>query len=353
MKKLLLLLIILSSIPFAQAQLGIKFSEMEHNFGMVDQSKGVVSTRFVYKNTGRQPLRIISVRPFCGCTSSEFTKDTLMPGESGYISAEFDPLKSLKGGFKKTIEVQFNLGTYKLYVAGTVYNSVQDEIKAQTKLIFSKTFTKLGTLNYGDVVLDTITIKNPTDYEQVIRTMTTSTGNIELSYSKMKLPPGESAQVYVKLTINDIRMLGASNSGFTLLTSDHYNPMMAISYDHYVNQKFPKLTKKYLKTAPKFSIDKKEVDYDYVKPGSLHKTSFKITNKGKSTLKILKHESACSCLTYEIEKTEIEPGETISINSTFDTVLRNKGENTKYITLITNDPLQQDIKLKHFYILIP
>ena len=71
------------------------------------------------------------------------------------------------------------------------------------------------------------------------------------------------------------------------------------------------------------------------------------------TLKIRKHSSACSCLTYELKKSTIAPGETVKLTSQFDTVLRNKGENTKYITLITNDPLHQEILLKHFYILIP
>ena len=117
--------------------------------------------------------------------------------------------------------------------------------------------------------------------------------------------------------------------------------------------RFKKPSKKYLKSAPKFNIDKNGIDYDYVKPGSLHKTTFTITNSGKDTLKILKHSSACSCLSYKLDKTSIAPGETATINSTFDTVLRKKGENIKYITLITNDPLNQEIQLKHFYILIP
>ena len=352
MKKLLILIIALSSFTLSHAQLGVQFNEMDHNFGRVDQSKGKVKTKFYFKNTGNVPMRIISVRPFCGCTSSEFTKDTVQIGQSGFISAEFDPMKSMMGNFNKTIEVQFNTGIYKLTISGFVFNSMKSN-NISKSIIFSKTMTNLGTVYFGDILKDTIVINNVTEYEQDIKHMTSSTENIELEFSNKKMPPGTSAKVYVTIRMNDQRMLGESQSGFTLLTSDHRNPMMAISYNHTLLQKFPKLTKKYLKSVPKFKIDKTNVDYDYVKPGTLHKTTFTITNDGKDTLKILKHTSACSCLSYELENTSIAPGESIKLHSTFDTVLRNKGENTKYITLITNDPLNQEIKLKHFYILIP
>jgi len=352
MKKLLILLITFCIIPLSQAQLGIQFNEMTHNFGRVDQSKGTVTTKFLFKNTSNIPLRIISVRPYCGCTSSEFSHDTIFIGQSGFISAEFDPMKSMMGNFNKTIDVQFNVGTYKLSIAGSVYNSLQKAMVANS-VVFSKVFSKLGTVYMNDVIKDTITITNPTEYEQSLKHMTSSTGNIQLEFSHKKLSPGTSATIYVTITMDDERMLGMGQSGFTLLTSDHRNPMMAITYEHNILQKFPKLTKKYLKNAPKFTVDKKEVDYDFVKAGSLHKTTFSIKNTGKDTLKIRKHSSACSCLSYELEKTTIAPGETVKLNSTFDTVLRNKGENTKYITLITNDPLHQEVLLKHFYILIP
>ncbi|HEY5894160.1 MAG TPA: DUF1573 domain-containing protein [Chthoniobacterales bacterium] len=49
-----------------------------------------VSGTFKFKNTGDSPVTITEVRPTCGCTTTELTKTTYRPGESGSIVAHFD-----------------------------------------------------------------------------------------------------------------------------------------------------------------------------------------------------------------------------------------------------------------------
>lgn len=62
---------------------------------------------FRYTNTGNTPLLIHGVHPSCGCTSVEWSKHPVAPGESGEIKAIFRP-NSL-GAFLKTIEVICNI----------------------------------------------------------------------------------------------------------------------------------------------------------------------------------------------------------------------------------------------------
>lgn len=49
-----------------------------------------VSGTFKFKNTGANPVTIQAVKPTCGCTTTELTKTTYNPGESGSIVAHFN-----------------------------------------------------------------------------------------------------------------------------------------------------------------------------------------------------------------------------------------------------------------------
>jgi hypothetical protein len=77
---------------------------------------------FHFKNTGDKPLFIASARPSCGCTVADYTKDAILPGNQGTITAQFDSNHAWGGSVRKTITVNAN-----------AKNSVQ------TKLVFTGT----------------------------------------------------------------------------------------------------------------------------------------------------------------------------------------------------------------------
>jgi hypothetical protein len=68
-------------------------------------------------------------------------------------------------------------------------------------------------------------------------------------------------------------------------------------------------------------------------------TTFKFRNKGDKVVKILGLESACSCLSAELDKAEYQPGEIGTGTATF-TVSSFKGRYEKFITVNTDDPKQ-------------
>ncbi len=70
-------------------------------------------------------------------------------------------------------------------------------------------------------------------------------------------------------------------------------------------------------------------------------TTFKFRNKGDKTVKILGMESACSCLSAELDKAEYKPGEEGSGRAQFK-VSTFVGRHEKYVTVITDDPKQPD-----------
>ena len=100
----LLLFFVLTS--FSQKP-NISFEESEHNFGDIEEKGGKVSHKFTFTNNGKNPLRILSVKPSCGCTTPDWTKDEIKPCNQGYIIAEYNP-KGRPGVFRKSLSIVTN-----------------------------------------------------------------------------------------------------------------------------------------------------------------------------------------------------------------------------------------------------
>jgi hypothetical protein len=68
----------------------------------------IVNITFLCTNTGDKPLYLYEVRPGCGCTLADYTKQPIEPGEQGKIQARFDTNKSHPGTVHKNIFVRSN-----------------------------------------------------------------------------------------------------------------------------------------------------------------------------------------------------------------------------------------------------
>ena len=108
MKQLLTLIFILFSFfnSFSQKS-EIVFETPEYNFGDIQENKGKVSHKFSFTNNGKESIRILTVKPSCGCTTPNWTKDEIKPGKKGFIIAEYNP-KGRPGVFRKSLSVITN-----------------------------------------------------------------------------------------------------------------------------------------------------------------------------------------------------------------------------------------------------
>lgn len=84
----------------------IKFEVLEYDFGKILQGEQVSHT-FKFKNIGDDPLIISSIEKTCGCTTPEFSKQPIKPGESGKIVVTYDS-KGHKGFQNKRLIVKAN-----------------------------------------------------------------------------------------------------------------------------------------------------------------------------------------------------------------------------------------------------
>lgn len=112
-------------VPVVNPNAGeFKWVEETHDFGTIPQGTPV-KNKFEFTNTGKEPIIVSNVQKTCGCTVTEWTKEPVMPGQVGYVTAEFNAAK--EGPFTKAITVQSDAKTpsVKLYFKGTVQKTEQ------------------------------------------------------------------------------------------------------------------------------------------------------------------------------------------------------------------------------------
>lgn len=90
-------------------QTSLALSENHWNFKDVKKGESV---EHIYEvtNTGDNPLIISQVKPTCGCTVPEYTKEPIMPGQKGNITLRFDS-SAFEGLQNKQVEVYANVET--------------------------------------------------------------------------------------------------------------------------------------------------------------------------------------------------------------------------------------------------
>lgn len=138
MKKLLFLMVFVAfgTISYSQQVTGEAAKEavnsdmavfawdgQSHDFGKIKQ--GVPATHeFKFTNKGKVPLVITNVQPSCGCTTPDWSKEPIPPGQQGFIKATFNAAAA--GAFNKTITVTANIepGFIQLSFKGEVSTEV-------------------------------------------------------------------------------------------------------------------------------------------------------------------------------------------------------------------------------------
>jgi len=83
----------------------IEFKTETIDYGTIE--KGADGVRiFEFTNTGNAPLILSKVKSSCGCTVPQWSKEPIMPGESGEIQVKYDTQRVMP--IRKTITVTSN-----------------------------------------------------------------------------------------------------------------------------------------------------------------------------------------------------------------------------------------------------
>jgi len=102
----------------------IVFEETNHDFGTVTEGE-LATHEFNFTNKGKEPLILTNVKASCGCTTPQWPREPILPGQKGVIKAIYNS-KGRPGAFTKSITITSNAKTPTkvVYIKGKVEKAV-------------------------------------------------------------------------------------------------------------------------------------------------------------------------------------------------------------------------------------
>lgn len=342
MTRLFYILLLTFCLQNAMAQT-LSFETEEYDFGEIKELGGAVSYRFVYTNTGKEPLILNSVHTSCGCTSPSWSKEPVLPGKNGYIDVNFDP-RERQGSFAKSITVKSNAGEKTLYITGNVLPR-PDPVSAQYPFQMFDLRLKTLTANFNKItspgsVTREIEIYNPTKANLKIETQNTDYAIVTPKPEILK--PG--AKGVLKCVFNTKFYDGFDYVQFNV-------PVFVNTYEYkltfkaQITEDFPEEVK-INPPVMSFKEPLKAINLEAFSEEDSVSYTLPFYNSGKTPLKIRTVRNACEWLKCEFDKNVLPEGGMGQIKFEFDT--RNRpGLYDRYVTIVTNSPETQYV-IVHF-----
>lgn len=320
----------------------ITFEASTHDFGAIQEENGNVAHEFKFTNTGNAPLVIQAVKPSCGCTTPDWSKEPVLPGKTGFIRAEFNP-KNRPGAFNKSLTVTTNANPAitRLYIKGNVApkpRSIADDYPT----VMGGLRVKYRSFNFGKIttekpVTKTFNVYNDSDNAISFLDEVKAPSHIKISFNPKTIEPKSVGAIEVTYDPTIKKSLGFISDQVVLKTDESADNIKDFRAVASVEEFFPPLTPDQLAQAPKLSFEEAVHDFGTINQGDEVSTNFVFTNSGKTDLNIRDTKASCGCTVSVPDKTTLKPGESSFIKVTFNSRGR-RGIQQKSVSVFSNDP---------------
>ncbi len=221
---------------FCLAQGSLTFAKEAHDFGNVEE--GTQATyEFEFTNTGKAPVVISNVSASCGCTTPFWTKDPVLPGKKGKVTASYNS-SGRPGIFNKSITVTSNAEpvTQVLTIKGNVVpkaeKPVSSEQLAQSPVIqLDKNLHNFGKIEKGQMVIHVFTVSNTGKSDLQIDRVQSACGCVTYKIDKAVIAPGQQAKMELKYAP---RSLHQQNEMVQVFSNDLKNPSTTVTLQTHV-----------------------------------------------------------------------------------------------------------------------
>lgn len=348
----LLAVVLCGSVAFANAQNTkpvMKFASKTHDFGTFKEELGKQVYSFEFVNEGKQPIIINQVRSSCGCTSPDWTKKPVAPGQKGFIKATFDP-KNRPGPFNKSITITANTNPSItiLRIKGTVTPRVKTIADLYPRLMEG--------LRLKNNHLSLTKVKNTEVKEGALEVYNDSNEDISIAFKRMpahlqlkmvpeKLAPKQKGKIVALYDGGKKNDWGFVTDYMDLIVNQKHKPGQRIIVSANIVEDFARLTEEEKSVAPKVEFAEKVFDFGELTQGQNAEHVFTMKNNGASDLIIRKTKSSCGCTAIAPQAKIIKAGEETEIKVVFNSRGK-RGRQNKLITVITNDPIHSEVNLR-------
>ena len=345
---IILTAIMATGIMQAQVKVGssLELDKTVHNFGDILMEKGPVSCTFTVSNTGQKPAVIYNVVSTCGCTDVSWTREPIMPGKSGRISATYSNDEGAYP-FDKTLTVYFS----------DVKKPVTLKLRG-VSLAKKQPLTELYPVQYGPLALKSAEIKCGNLEQGGVKSESVNVANISGKPIKVEFR-NVSKQLKVSVSPNPIPANSTAEMSFTV-TADrslwgknfyYAEPVVNgksfnknISFWAFTKENFSGLTDNERKDGPRPHFDESTYSFGKVKKGTKVQAEFTFRNDGKKPFNVYKVNADAKAWSHS-DIPAAAPGEKVTFTVTLDTTDLPKGEHLTIVTLTTDSPLRPIVNL--------
>lgn len=339
---ILLCILTLSAALAAGPQ--IRWISTVHDFGAFDENDGRVSCRMSFVNEGDDPLVILSARATCGCTMPSYSKEEIMPGDSGHVEISFNPI-GRPGRFDKKVYIETNTKPSRstLTIKGVVIgasNTVRSKFpvdagalklrttvipfgeieKGRTKSMFFDAYNSSGDTVY-------VAWKGLPDY-------------LSVAGAEDFVAPGDYASFAFSFASDMTPLYGIiTDSIYMIPDTRRPKDKIRVTAVGVVKENFSGMTDVQRQKAPVIGIIPENVDLQIVNRDSAPiKATVTIKNHGIDPLKIRRIYTSDPGITIKVDKTEIKKGKSAQISLEIDpSAFSGKAINAK-VVVISNAP---------------
>lgn len=321
----------------------ISFKNDVYQFGDL-REEGKAYGSFTLTNTGDAPLIIRRVSASCGCTTPDYPKTPIAPGDTAEITVAYNT-EGRPGNFNKTITVYSNAlsqPTYTLTIRGTVEGrnntaaSLYPKEIGPLRLRSNQLF--LGEVVLGSVRTETIPVFNQNEDTPVKISFQSVPKHVRVSVSNSLIPADETAIVTVNYLSENVKDYGRREDFFYITAESvggqKFSGKVRISC--HLKEDFSK--KKNAAKKPVAAYASSVIDFGEVAQNALLQQSITLQNTGNETLYIRKIDCPASQLQVKASKESVAPGKSVELKVSLDTS-KLRAFVKYYIDVITNDPV--------------
>lgn len=325
------------AVTFAEDLPEITFETITHDFGTFPEENGKVSCVFEFTNTGKADLVLQKVRASCGCTTPEWTKEPVKPGEKGVVKATYNAT-GRPGSFSKTITVTSNAGEKRLSIKGEVIPKAQ---KVEDKyphefggLRMMKKNVYFNTIFYPEAKSEVIEVINNSDKEVKVSFQGAPK---YISVTPLTLKAGEKGELKFVMNTKDAGVWGSFKESINVVVDGKEYTETSINLYGNVAENFSTMTAEEKANAPVLSVGN-SISLGKINTSTTKTYEITVKNDGKSNLIIRAINIDSKNATVTVPSKAIKPGKTGAIRFKLNGNGLKIGKFTQRMTVVSNDP---------------
>lgn len=330
----------------AQEVPDVSFYQPVADLGTIIDNHGVVDHRFTFVNKSSKPVTVDKVNTSCGCTSTDWTADSIAAEAEGFVEVQFDPTNR-PGPFEKQALVYFkgHRDSTVLVIKGFVKPasvSIEEEFPLKMGALRVKgDFLDLGTVKGRSLFSRSFPVYNESNQILVFSDDMAGPNHITVTYEPYTLKPRSTGKMWIHYDVGAKNDLGYFREDISIFTYESSGTRK----DFTVTATLLDIPSSVTAESPRVHFDQTEIDFGIKEQGDTVNVVFPVRNLGKTTLRLKKIFGNCNCIKTKPNSYRIEPGESADISVGFTTDER-IGNQEKTVTVFTDDPLMPVAILK-------